>query len=348
MENELSLKSLSALGANAEVSKRFLLSVCNFSSVGYWELDIFAKEIYFSEYMFTLFNIDKSLSHTSLERIDQAIHPDDRSRRSIAYEKAIAGEKEYDITYRVISDGKTYYVHGQAIVERNDTSNATRIYGIVQDVTEQFSLMRNQNDTINFFNDLIENNPLSLGVVGEEGKILFTNSKLEQILAYEKKELDGVLIDTILDQEFAQEVKQSLITFRDGNKLPNQGMVTQKKLKAKDGKEIAVEFLITGSHYEGSPVLIILFNNLQSRLNNLKEITGTIKHHLNNSLMVVRSSLEKANKGVEASASSSLNSDLAHAISSIDKTLDIIRKMEDMESYKKALYSKDDFIIDLG
>ena len=72
----------------------------------------------------------------SYDDVRARAHPDDAGRVLAAFDRAIAGDAEYDVTYRVRRDDGSYAwveVRGQVI--RDERGTAARILGVSQDVT---------------------------------------------------------------------------------------------------------------------------------------------------------------------------------------------------------------------
>jgi PAS domain S-box len=65
-----------------------------------------------------------------------AIHPEDRDRVKVAFEKQVRGD--YDEEYRVVrSDGSICWVRDRAFPVRNETGEIYRIVGIAEDITQR-------------------------------------------------------------------------------------------------------------------------------------------------------------------------------------------------------------------
>ena len=66
------------------------------------------------------------------------LHPEDRDATEAAIRAAVAGEKSYDLAFRVVHpDGSVRHIKSNAQVLRDGQGRAVRIIGINQDRTRQ-------------------------------------------------------------------------------------------------------------------------------------------------------------------------------------------------------------------
>ncbi|MDR3601689.1 MAG: EAL domain-containing protein [Desulfosporosinus sp.] len=113
--------------------------------VGNWEIDLATKTIWFSEEACQLYGLKMENHVLSINRMQQFIHIDDRSKIANALEHLIKGEAEYAVDFRVIkaSDSEERHMYSVAEVEYDSSGKAIKILGVVQDVTERMLYVQN-------------------------------------------------------------------------------------------------------------------------------------------------------------------------------------------------------------
>lgn len=118
-----------------QVSKRMDL-VIRKHGFGVWEDDLVRHNLVWDEQMFKLYGIDPVAS-VSYKFWLSLLHPEDRSRCDEDIRKALLGEKDYDVKFRVIwPDGSVHCLHANALVEFDAGGKPLRMVGTKRDITE--------------------------------------------------------------------------------------------------------------------------------------------------------------------------------------------------------------------
>lgn len=119
-------------------SEKGLAEAQHIAQIGSWELDLLTDTLYWSDEIFSIFEIDQAQFGASYEALLRIIHPEDRDAVNTAYTRSLESRKPYNITHRLLmSDGRIKYV-----LECCETFYATdgkpmRSVGTVQDITER-------------------------------------------------------------------------------------------------------------------------------------------------------------------------------------------------------------------
>jgi signal transduction histidine kinase/CheY-like chemotaxis protein len=91
--------------------------------------------------MFEIYCISRSDFRISFDAWEGCLHPDDRAIATEEAKLAIAGEKEFDLEFRVLHpDGSFMLVKCNAGLVRDSAGSVVRMIGITQDVTERRNL----------------------------------------------------------------------------------------------------------------------------------------------------------------------------------------------------------------
>jgi PAS domain S-box-containing protein len=108
------------------------------AQVGYWERDIEAKLLTWSDETYRIFGLPPEDRIRTFERILERIHPEDRPIVSESVAEAIRGGSRYDVEYRVIKPtGEVRTVQSRGEVKRDPSGRPYRMFGTVQDITDR-------------------------------------------------------------------------------------------------------------------------------------------------------------------------------------------------------------------
>ncbi|HXH72851.1 MAG TPA: sensor domain-containing diguanylate cyclase [Mariprofundaceae bacterium] len=106
--------------------------------IGNWELDLVRNELYWSDEIYRIFEIEPDKFTASYEAFLNAVHPDDRDMVNKAYTDSLVSRKPYDIDHRLLlADGRVKYVHEHGETDIDEDGKAIRSRGTVQDITER-------------------------------------------------------------------------------------------------------------------------------------------------------------------------------------------------------------------
>jgi PAS domain S-box-containing protein len=120
---------------NAVLRKR-LNEIEELASIGYWEWDLLSQKITWSDQVYKIFGVSKKISEIKVGQFEKMIHPDDLYYFLSERTKALSGDSNVNIIYRVIRpDGEIGIVQEKASIIRNN-GNPELILGTVQDITE--------------------------------------------------------------------------------------------------------------------------------------------------------------------------------------------------------------------
>lgn len=148
---------------------------------GSWDWDLATDRAVWSEGMYRLFGLDPATFVNSNENFLAMVHPDDRERMGQAITAALAAPGPFLQEYRLTRpDGRLIHIRGEGNVSQDATGKATRLHGVVVDVTAQ----RAAQD---------ERARLEAAVAASETRLrtIFTNSPVGIILT----RTDGTVVD---------------------------------------------------------------------------------------------------------------------------------------------------------
>ncbi len=107
------------------------------AKIGNWELEFPTLDLYWSDEIYRIFELNPNSFKPSYENFLNVIHPDDRVKIDTEFNKSLKNKTPYDITHRLLmSDGKVKYVHeiGQTVYD--EFNQPIRTFGTVQDISD--------------------------------------------------------------------------------------------------------------------------------------------------------------------------------------------------------------------
>lgn len=109
------------------------------AKLGNWDQDPETGELWWSDQTYRLFSLDPQTQKMTFEIFITFVHPDDRELIEEVTNLALqSDEHPYKVEYRITIPGQSErYVYEEAHVERNENGKATRIVGIIQDISER-------------------------------------------------------------------------------------------------------------------------------------------------------------------------------------------------------------------
>ena len=108
------------------------------SHIGNWELDLNNRTAFLSKEVAKIYGIDSINEVVPVEEFIKHVHPDNVSLVTAEVEMFLKGNKQPDVQFQIIrDDGKIRWVHWLGKSELKDSNNKIRMFGTVQDITDQ-------------------------------------------------------------------------------------------------------------------------------------------------------------------------------------------------------------------
>ena len=122
-------------------SEAYLAEAQRLSHTGSFGWTPSTGELHWSDETFRILEYDPSIKPT-IERVLQRIHPDDRAMIRQLIDETSSGEKDFDVTHRLLMpDGSVKFVHVLSHALK-DAAGKLEIVGALMDVTENTRLYR--------------------------------------------------------------------------------------------------------------------------------------------------------------------------------------------------------------
>ncbi|MCX6136390.1 MAG: PAS domain S-box protein [Ignavibacteriales bacterium] len=106
--------------------------------MGIWDWDVPNNELLWDDQMYALYGIGKESFGGAYDAWLNGVHPDDRRFCDEAIQKALTGEEEYDIEFRILwPNGSTHYIKADGHVTHTAEGKPLRMTGTNHDITER-------------------------------------------------------------------------------------------------------------------------------------------------------------------------------------------------------------------
>ena len=156
------------------------------SHVGSWTFNSKDGLIVWSEETYRIYELEPYSIPIDYQWFAEHLHPDDVEYVNKAVEKALAGERYYNVTHRILtSKGNEKIVHqrAQAYWENGNQMMS----GTIQDITD----FKRSETTISRLSQVVNQNPFSTIITNNVAEIEFINMQCVKMTGYHEREILG-------------------------------------------------------------------------------------------------------------------------------------------------------------
>lgn len=162
--------------------------------IGNWELDFISNELYWSDEIYKLFELDQTLFKPSYEAFLNAIHPEDRELVNNAYTNSLVTKEKYIVQHRLLmQDGRIKYVEEQCESYFDKEGNPLKSVGTVQDITQLKSVELELKKTLSLFESykIAMDESSIVSKTDLSGRITYVNKNFCLTSGYKEEEILG-------------------------------------------------------------------------------------------------------------------------------------------------------------
>ncbi len=158
------------------------------ANIGSWDWNIQTGDLHWSDQIEPMFGFGHDEFGRTYEAFLDCVHPEDRQHVVDAVNACIEEDDDYAIDHRIVwPDGTIRWVAETGDVTRNEDGEATRMLGVVLDVTER----KQAEDELRKLSRVVEQNPSIVVITDTKGDIEYVNPKFTQITGYATEEALG-------------------------------------------------------------------------------------------------------------------------------------------------------------
>jgi PAS domain S-box-containing protein len=163
-----------------------------------WDSDLIKSDVYWGEGFSALFGYGLDELKLSGLSFKEFLHPSDANRINESFQTAISGsETNWNGEYQFRkADGKYAFVQDRAIIIRDETGNAVRAIGAMQDISRQ----KEEEQRLKLLESVVTNSTDSILILevnqkdGIQSKIVYSNEAFNKMTGYDRVEVIGKTI----------------------------------------------------------------------------------------------------------------------------------------------------------
>ncbi len=119
-------------------SEALLAQAEQLANLGSWEWNLEKSQVTWSDHRYRLMGMDPREPPPTIEAFWKLLHPDDRERVRLEFQRAVAGAHilEYEARF-VLGNGEVRVIHTRAVPTVDAEGRTSRLTGMSQDITEE-------------------------------------------------------------------------------------------------------------------------------------------------------------------------------------------------------------------
>jgi len=229
--------------------------------MGRWELDLSTNDIFWSDGIYSLFEIDREGFTRSYDAFLALIHPDDRAAVDRAYQRSVANMAQYEVEHRLLMpDGRIKWIHEIGRTEYADDGTPIRSVGTVQDISERKQAEQALAERETLFRGMFEeHSAVMLLIDPQSGSIIEANRAAASYYGYTLEAMLQMQIQQLnaaRPSETAQNMRQA---------LQKQKNLFEFRHALADGRVRDVEVHSTPITIQGRPLLFSIIHDVTER-----------------------------------------------------------------------------------
>ncbi len=160
--------------------------------LGNWNLNLVTDELYWSDEIFRIFEIDPARFGASYEAFLDAVHPEDRDRVDRAYSESVENHIPYDIEHRLrLPDGTIKWVQELGETCYDDQGRPLGTVGTVQDITARHRMEEELRESEAKYRRVIDSAGQGFWLIDPQRRTVEVNAALRDLLGYGEAEMHG-------------------------------------------------------------------------------------------------------------------------------------------------------------
>ena len=226
-------------------SQASLAEAQRLAHLGNWEWHIPSNEIFWSDEVYRIFGLTPGECAPSFEAYLKAVHPDDHALAKKAFSDALYHEKPYRIMHRVIRpDGSKRFVYAQGEIFYDDSGQAVRMMGTIQDITDRKLAQEALVDSERRYRLLAEHVTDVIWTMDLQMNLTFVSPSIQWLTGYEVREYLKFSPEQMLTPaslKIAQSKLQEELALGEEYADPARSVTLELELRRQDGSTVWAE-----------------------------------------------------------------------------------------------------------
>lgn len=234
--------------------------------MGNWEWDVEKNTGSGSVEAYKIQGMPSDQKVDSLGSFMNNVHPEDRDLMINAVSKAINEKSQYRFDYRVVwPDSTVRYVHSEGEAHCDKDGKTTKVFGIVQDVTDLKQKEMELAYSEEKFRTLAETT--SAGILIFDEDLIYLNHAVENITGYTMDEFKKLNTLDIIHPDHMETLNNKLQLVYDSSRAIDSKTDARFELKIikKDGTEAWVDATTGTLNFQGNFVKVVTFFDITER-----------------------------------------------------------------------------------
>ena len=210
------------------------------AKIGNWEWDLTTGKSWWSDELYQILEEDPANYPAEFERFLERVHPADRADLQRRQARIAMGPNAYkpSETRLILRSGKEKIVQHSVEVRVNDDGQPTAVVGTILDITERRALEAMVRESEARYAGTVELAAVGIAHVDPNGRVIWSNSTMHEILGYAKEELERL---TVWDLSHPEDVHVTDVERVQMHAGALDSLRTEKRYIRKDGTTIWVK-----------------------------------------------------------------------------------------------------------
>ncbi|MCX6841659.1 MAG: PAS domain S-box protein, partial [candidate division WOR-3 bacterium] len=229
---------------------------------GNWEFDLDSQKLEWSDETYRLYERDKPLGPPTLEEEASYYSPEEVLRlRGFARQATEEGRDiSYDLTANLPS-GRTVFFSARMHPVKDETGRVVKLFGTIHDITERKQAEAGLRESAEKYRLVVDNADEAI-LVAQDGKLVFTNPRTNQMTGYTREELLGRSF-----VEFIHPDDRALVADRYRRRIAGEDIPVgyDFRIVRRDGETRHVEINATRIDWMGRPATLNFLADITER-----------------------------------------------------------------------------------
>ncbi|HUW19335.1 MAG TPA: PAS domain S-box protein [Sedimentisphaerales bacterium] len=204
------------------------------ANIGSWDWDILTGKLTWFEQIEPMFGFGRGQFGATYEAFLECVHPDDRKYVVDSVRACVEEGRDYAIEHRIVwPDGTLHWVSEKGGVIRDETARATRMLGIVQDITKRKQAEEALRKSEEKHRSLVETMNEGLTLTNRSYVLTYVNDSFCEMLGYARQEMLNHHLLEFIEDDYKKLMKKQM-----ARRIKGEAKSYEIGWRAKDGRTI--------------------------------------------------------------------------------------------------------------